>query len=156
MITTQYKRWKMSQAIEIVIKSHETIITLSSEQISMPIGDENLNGYVPQHSPITPYEAEIAIEHIEDVIMPMVHQLPQHPFTAVCHDPRLRSLLIKHDSSNTISTEQLENKFHEVVNVINGAPIQSTNIPTDKNFILFLLIIREISHHWRLDHFVIS
>lgn len=146
----------MNQTIEIKIKSNETILTLSSGKISMPIGDESLNGYVPQHSPITPYEAEIAIEHIEDVIMPMVHQLPQHPFTAECHDPRLRFLLPNHDSSHTISTEQLEKKFNEVVNVINGAPIQSTNIPTDKKFILFLLIIREISHHWRLDHFVIS
>ena len=146
----------MNQTIEITVKSHETILTLSSGKISMPIGDESLNGYIPQHSPITPYEAEIAIEHIEDVIMPMVHQLPQHPFTAVCHDPRLRSLLIKHDSSSAISTEQLENKFNEVVNVINGAPIQSTNIPTDKKIILFLLIIREISHHWRLGHFVIA
>lgn len=146
----------MNQTVEIIINSNETILTLSSEQISIPIGDENLNGYVPQHSPITPYEAEIAIEHIEDVIMPMVHQLPQHPFTAICHDPRLRSLLPNHDSSHTISTEQSENKFNEVVNVINGAPIHSTNIPTDKKFILFLLIIREISHHWRLDHFVIS
>lgn len=144
----------MSQTIAITVKSHETILTLSSGQISMPIGDENLNGYVPQHSPITPYEAEIAIEHIEDVIMPIIHQLPPQPFTAICLDPRLQSLLT--DQPHTISTEQLENKFNEVVNVINGAPIQSTDIPTDKAFTLFLLIIREISHHWRLDHFVIS
>lgn len=146
----------MSQTVEITVKSHETIITLPSGQISMPIGDENLNGYIPQHSPITPYEAEIAIEHIEDVIMPMIHQLPPQPFTAICFDSRLQSLLPNTSQFHTISTEMLENKFNEVVNVINGAPIQSTNIPTDQKFTLFLLIIREISHHWRLDLFVIS
>lgn len=88
--------------------------------------------------------------------MPIIHQLPSQPFTAICLDPRLQSLLPDHSQSHTISTEQLENKFNEIVNVINGAPIQSTNIPTDQKFTLFLLIIREISHHWRLDHFVIS
>ncbi|WP_077929104.1 hypothetical protein [Wohlfahrtiimonas populi] len=146
----------MSQSIEITIQSHETILTLSSGKIAIPIGDENLNGYTPQHSPITPYEAEIAIEHIEDVIMPIIHQLPSQPFTAICLDPRLQSLLPDYPQSHTMSTELLENKFNEIINVINGAPIQSTNIPTDQKFTLFLLIIREISHHWRLDHFVIS
>lgn len=146
----------MNQTIEITVKSHETILALSSGKISMPIGDENLNGYTPQHSPITLYETEIAIEHIEDVIMPIIHQLPAQPFTAICLDPRLQSLLPDYPQSHTISTEQLESKFNEIVNVINGAPIQSTNIPTDQKFTLFLLIIREISHHWRLDHFIIS
>lgn len=146
----------MSQTIEITVKSHETILTLSSGKISMPIGYENLNGYIPQHSPITPYETEIAIEHIEDVIMPIIHKLPHQPFTVICLDPRLQSLLPDYPQSHTISTEQLESKFNEIVNVINGVPIQSTNIPTDQKFTLFLLIIREISHHWRLDHFVIS
>ena len=126
----------MSQSITITVKSHETIITLPSGQISIPLGDENLNGYIPQHSPITAYEAEMAIEHIEDVIMPIIHQLPPQLFTAICLDPRLQSLL-PDDQTKIITTEQLENKFNEVVNVINGAPIQSTNCKPIKNLRCF-------------------
>ncbi|MDR5687044.1 hypothetical protein [Morganella morganii] len=36
------------------------------------------------------------------------------------------------------------------MNVISGSPVSSTSLPSDKQFTAFLLIIREITHHWGL------
>lgn len=38
--------------------------------VRLPLGDSVIDGFVFQHSPVTAYEAEVAIEHIENRIIP--------------------------------------------------------------------------------------
>lgn len=42
----------------------------------LPLGDSVIDGFVFQHSPVTAYEAEVAIEHIENRIIPARAALP--------------------------------------------------------------------------------
>ena len=44
--------------------------------VRLPLGDSVIDGLVFQHSPVTAYEAEVAIEHIENRIIPARAALP--------------------------------------------------------------------------------
>ena len=98
---------------------------------------------------MTAYEAEVAIEHIENRIIPARAALPAGDLILHCPDPRLNYLLTG-DDAGFLSTEETERAFNEIVNVISGSPVSSTSLPSDKQFTAFLLIIREITHHWGL------
>lgn len=142
----------MENHIQLDIKAHETLISYLSNNISLPIGFKNLSGFEFQHSPITPYEAEIAIEHIENAIIPARKRLPQGQLILFCHDDKLHLLLENsHTQGTFLATSLIESVFNELVNVINGSPANATTLPTNKEFSAFLLIIREITHHWNLD-----
>ncbi|MGG4662034.1 hypothetical protein [Providencia vermicola] len=141
----------MENHIQLDIKDSETLLSYLSTKISLPIGIKNFNGFSFQHSPITAYEAEVAIEHIENAIIPVKRQLPEGEICLCCHNIKLGLLLEKTNTCNNfLTTEKIESAFNELVNVINGSPIHSTNLPHDSEFSAFLLIIRELTHHWNL------
>ncbi|WP_353242509.1 hypothetical protein [Providencia sp.] len=142
----------MKNHIQLEIKDSETTLSYLSTKISLPIGIKNFNGYKFQHSPITAYEAEMAIEHIENAIIPAKKQLPDGEILLSSNN-KILGLLIenRHIDSEFITAPQIEDAFNELVNVINGSPIHSTQLPTNSEFSAFLLIIREITHHWSLN-----
>lgn len=150
----------MSENIYLEIKSHTTVIHYSSTEIILALGDCEMDNFAFKHSPATPYEVEIAIEHIENVIMPARKQLPA---ILVCHcdDERLKQTAnaipneIKSEN-NILSRQQIEIAFNQLVNVINGSPVSSTKIPSDNQFCAFLLIIREILHHWGIEKIILE
>lgn len=129
--------------LTLQITATETRIFSAEADVRLPLGDSVIDGFVFQHSPVTAYEAEVAIEHIENRIIP-ARDLILH-----CPDPRLNYLLTG-DDAGFLSTEETERAFNEIVNVISGSPVSSTSLPSDKQFTAFLLIIREITHHWGL------
>lgn len=131
------------------ITATETRIFSAGADVRLPLGDSVIDGFVFQHSPVTAYEAEVAIEHIENRIIPARAALPAEDLILHCPDPRLNYLLTG-DDAGFLSTEEIERGFNEIVNVISGSPVSSTSLPSDKQFTAFLLIIREITHHWGL------
>ncbi|WP_275075373.1 hypothetical protein [Providencia rettgeri] len=142
----------MKNHIQLDIKDNEATLSYLSHKIILPIGIKNFNGFKFQHSPITAYEAEMAIEHIENAIIPVKKQLPEGKILLFSNDEKL-GLLIENRrfDGEFITTLQIEDAFNELVNVINGSPIHSTQLPTNSEFSAFLLIIREITHHWGLN-----
>lgn len=144
----------MTEYIDLEIIGNKTILISQAEKVLLPIGTEIINGYIFKHSPITPYEAEIAIEHIENLIIPARYKFPSQNLYVSCSDNRLK--VLAKNNNNFITTEQIETSFNEIVNVINGSPANTTTLPVDKSFTLFLLIIREISHHWGLSEIIIN
>lgn len=147
----------MTTYIQLTIKNDLSILTCQSDDITLPIGMININGYSLQHSPITSYEAEMAIEHIEDTIIPARKLFPTGHISLSCTNKELKQLLMDNDNLRQfISTSQIESAFNELVNVINGSPSNSTTLPLDKSFSAFLLIIREITHHWGLEGITIK
>ena len=102
----------------------------------LPLGDSVIDGLVFQHSPVTAYEAEVAIEHIENRIIPARAALPAGDLILHCPDPRLNYLLTG-DDAGFLSTEEIERAFNEIVNVISGSPVSSTSLPSDKQFTAF-------------------
>ncbi len=141
----------MKNHIQLDIQDNEAILSYLSDKIILPIGIKNFNGFTFQHAPITAYEAEMAIEHIENAIIPIKKQLPTGEILLFSHDKKLNLLIeSRHINGNFITTSQIEDAFNELVDVINGSPIHSTQLPTNSEFSAFLLIIREITHHWSL------
>lgn len=135
------------------ITATETRIFSAGADVRLPLGDSVIDGFIFQHSPVTAYEAEVAIEHIENRIIPARAALPAGDLILHCPDPRLNYLLTG-DDAGFLSTEEIERGFNEIVNVISGSPVSSTSLPSDKQFTAFLLIIREITHHWGLTGLV--
>ncbi|EPL9569605.1 hypothetical protein MMK73_001670 [Providencia rettgeri] len=142
----------MKNHIQLNIKDNEATLSYLSHKIILPIGIKNFNGFKFQHSPITAYEAEMAIEHIENAIITGKKQLPDGEIL-LSNNNKMLGLLIenRHVDGEFITTPQIEDAFNELVNVINGSPIHSTQLPTNSEFSAFLLIIREITHHWSLN-----
>lgn len=135
--------------LTLQITATETRIFSAEADVRLPLGDSVIDGFVFQHSPVTAYEAEVAIEHIENRIIPARAALPAEDLILHCPDPRLNYLLTG-DDAGFLSTEEIERGFNEIVNVISGSPVSSTSLPSDTQFTAFLLIIREITHHWGL------
>ncbi|HCT8189118.1 TPA: hypothetical protein OT922_001801 [Morganella morganii] len=135
--------------LTLQITATETRIFSAEADVRLPLGDSVIDGFVFQHSPVTAYEAEVAIEHIENRIIPVRAALPAGELILHCPDLRLNYLL-SGDKTDFLSTEEIERGFNEIVNVISGSPVSSTSLPSDKQFTAFLLIIREITHHWGL------
>lgn len=142
----------MMNNILLDIQPHESKLMYLSNIVVLPIGTNSLNGFSFQHSPITPYEAEIAIEHIENIIIPARKQFSLDEIMLSSRDQKLSILWNAVGKiENFLTTEQIESAFNQLINVINGSPIHSTQLPTDKSFSAFLLILREITHHWGLS-----
>lgn len=135
------------------ITATETRIFSAGADVRLPLGDSVIDGFIFQHSPVTAYEAEVAIEHIENRIIPARAALPAGDLILHCPDPRLNYLLTG-DDAGFLFTGEIERAFNEIVNVISGSPVSSTSLPSDKQFTAFLLIIREITHHWGLTGLV--
>ncbi|ROJ29934.1 hypothetical protein [Morganella morganii] len=135
------------------ITATETRIFSAGADVRLPLGDSVIDGFIFQHSPVTAYEAEVAIEHIENRIIPARAALPAGDLILYCPDPRLNYLLTG-DDAGFLFTGEIERAFNEIVNVISGSPVSSTSLPSDKQFTAFLLIIREITHHWGLTGLV--
>lgn len=135
--------------LTLQIAATETRIFSAEADVRLPLGDSVIDGFVFRHSPVTAYEAEVAIEHIENRIIPARALLPAGELILHCPDPRLNYLLTGNEA-DFLSTEEIERAFNEIVNVISGSPVSSTSLPSDKQFTAFLLIIREITHHWGL------
>lgn len=140
--------------IKLSIAENETILAFQSTVISLPIGTSNIDGYRLKNSPVTPYEAEMAIEHIENIIIPARKKIPFEEITISCSDEPLNNILA--GKASFLPTSQIESAFNELANVINGSPSNSTSLPLDKSFTAFLLIIREITHHWGVDGITIE
>lgn len=141
--------------LTLQITATETRIFSAEADVRLPLGDSVIDGFVFQHSPVTAYEAEVAIEHIENRIIPARAALPAEDLILHCPDPRLNYLLTG-DDAGFLSTEEIERGFNEIVNVISGSPVSSTSLPSDKQFTAFLLIIREITHHWGLTGLILG
>lgn len=135
--------------LTLQITATETRIFSAGADVRLPLGDSAIDGFIFQHSPVTAYEAEVAIEHIENRIIPARAALPAGDLILHCPDPRLNYLLTG-DDAGFLFTGEIERAFNEIVNVISGSPVSSTSLPSDKQFTAFLLIIREITHHWGL------
>lgn len=139
--------------IQLEIKDHETILSSKyNGVIVLPIGLKSLNGFEFKHSPITPYEAELAIEHIENIIIPARKHFTADKISVSCSDHNLYIVQGNElKAGSLITTSNIESVFNELVNIINGSPAHLSSIPTNSLFSAFLLIIREITHHWMLD-----
>lgn len=117
------------------------------------IGTQALGDGPFRNGPPTPLEMEHAIEHVENALMPLVHELPGHAARWTSHDNaswQLHALLKRPAGAPAeLSIEAVEDVFNQLVAVSLGRPAGSDGLPTQADFVAHVLILREAMHHLR-------
>ncbi|GKX54542.1 hypothetical protein SOASR030_06540 [Leminorella grimontii] len=140
---------------KLLINDEETIVKMPDSEIRMPIGAKRLSHFQLQHEPALAAELELGIEIVEDVIMPerkkLAGEIALTTDSAVIR--RIPTLTaINSTRENYVSVEQVEDVFNQLADIVNGSPALRKAIPYDAEFTATLLIVRELLHHWNVDH----
>lgn len=125
-------------------------VHFSQPDISLPMGSLSIAQQFFHHDIPSPYEVEMAIAAIEDNIQatPQLHQIaPEFD----CYDIYLQQIAQVTGAGKIISQSEIEKLFNRVADVISGSPKHEGEFPDDKYFISYLLIIRELSHHLKIQ-----
>jgi hypothetical protein len=125
----------------------------------LPIGTHQLGAGPFGHTPPTPLELEHAIEAVENVVMPLAKVLPAGTalHTADAHGHTLAALARPGGSATTtVSIDDVERVFNQLVAVSEGRPTASSELPPDPAFAAWALILREFMHHLRIGALTIN
>lgn len=133
----------------------EEHIRFTQPTLSLAIGYRTLAQQCFNHTPPTPYEVEMAIATVEDHIEAMT-ELQQVASNQVCADAFLHDIARMAGSEQALSQLELERLFNRMADVVSGSPMREGEFPDDKNFFSYLLIVRELSHHLRIQHIALA
>lgn len=101
------------------------------------------------HQPPAAGELEEAIARIEDGLMPMVRQLPRGA-ELVTAEPAIRAVAEAAGLSGgeiRLETSTVEDLFNQLADIAWGMPAGRYGLPTDRDFVAVLLVLRELLHH---------
>ncbi|WP_300000282.1 hypothetical protein [uncultured Cedecea sp.] len=128
----------------------EQTVQFSEPAISLPTGYLSIAQTFFHRDIPSSYEVEMAIATFEDHLQatPQLHHIAPE-FT--CHDDYLKQIMKITGVENEISQTEIERVFNRVADVVSGSPKRDGEFPEDKNFISYLLIIRELSHHLNIE-----
>lgn len=124
-------------------------VHLDNQEIAaFPLGQSQLLS-VLKSSPPTPYELEVGIELLENAFMPLLSQLESESgfvatgagFESLGHALHKSILMI----------DEVENCFVRLAEVSEGYPPVLEPLPTDSDFYMQILILREFMHHLKFD-----
>ncbi|MBP8173863.1 MAG: hypothetical protein KAY06_07650 [Aeromonadaceae bacterium] len=107
--------------------------------VCLPIGHSQLGSWQPQHSPLTPFDLELAIALVEDTLMPLAATMQKDL-------PLLVSAPALGDFPEQLPCELVEQRFGELAARAEGDPLA----PRGEQSIVYslsLLILREWMHH---------
>lgn len=125
-------------------------VHFSQPDISFAGGYAAISRQFFHHSMPSPYEVEMAIMTIEDLIQatPQLHHMASE---CNCADAYLKQISHIAGGNDVITQTQIEQVFNRVADIVSGSPKREGEFPDDKNFISYLLIIRELSHHLNIQ-----
>lgn len=125
-----------------------------SRRWMLPVGTQAVDGRGPlRHDPPTALEIERAIEQVEDVVMPLLRQLPPDT-TLHTGDAAARVLLDlarEHRAGrpDALSLDDVEQVFNALAALSQGRPLASSGWPPQPGLAAYLVILREVLHHLR-------
>lgn len=128
----------------------EQKIQFSQPDISLPVGYLTIARQFFKRDIPSPYEVEMAIATVEDHLQatPQLHHIaPEFD----CHDDYLAQVMRIAGVGEAITQSEIEQVFNRVADVVSGSPKRDGEFPEDKNFISYLLMIRELSHHLNIE-----
>lgn len=134
------------------------MIMFSPDALSVHVDNQVMDSFllgknqlteVLKSSPPSPYELEVAIEILENNFMPLVHKLPENGLLKVTGEgfSSLSSSLGK----TMLSLDEVEDCFRRLADVSEGYPPVLEPLPTDADFYMQILILREFMHHLKFD-----
>lgn len=120
--------------------------TFSLPAITLPLGYQRLARQSFRQKCPSAMDVETAIAHVEDCIqaMPELRQTRPH---AHCDDPWIIEIARVAGSQGVLTQAQIEHLFNRVADVVSGSPKHANEYPDDAEFISYLIILREFSHH---------
>ncbi|TWI08196.1 hypothetical protein [Aerolutibacter ruishenii] len=137
------------------IGEHQTSIQVDDgpgepDTVVLPLGALALARRHFHHQPPTATELELAIEAVEDALMPLVPRL-RGPGTLLTSDDESIALAAfagrPTHAAVELDLDTVERQFNRLADVANGRPASSEGLPPRATFAAHLLILRELMHH---------
>ncbi len=111
-----------------------------------------------RHTPPTPLDIEHAIEHTEDMVMPLAAKLPrteQLLLRGAGAALILQGVGAAPDAALRWSLEEVEDLFNRIAMVSEGRPMGQEALPISPDFYAAMVILRECLHHLRFSEVVL-
>lgn len=103
-----------------------------------------------KHEPAKAVEIEAAIADIEDQLMPIINNLPNHR-CLVTSEERFWNIAkvtgLDTDDNLQLDIDTVEKIFNRLADVAYGMPASRLNVPENRKFAAFVLFLRELMHH---------
>ena len=125
----------------------------------MALGYASLARQWMRHTPPTPLDIEHAIEHTEDVVMPLAAKLAhtdQLQLRGLGAALILEGVGAEPDATLRRSLEQVEDLFNRIAMVSEGRPSSHEDLPTSPEFYAAMVILRECLHHLRFSEVLVQ
>jgi len=119
--------------------------------VVLTVGYHSLASRCFRHTSPSPYELEMAIAHIEDALQaePLLRHLSTDYANA---DPYLHVIAQLAGAEETLSQQHIESVFNRVADVVSGSPKRPGEYPDEADFVSYLTLVREISHHLNIQN----
>ena len=127
-------------------------------QYPMSLGNASLARQRLRHTPPTPLEIEHAIEHTEDVVMPLAAKVlgtVEFAVRGVGAALFLQAVGAAPNATLRWSLDEVEDLFNRIVMVSEGRPSAQEALPTTPEFYAAMVILRESLHHLRFSGVVL-
>ena len=125
-------------------------IRFTAPPVALPVGYHSLSKRYFHHNIPSPGEVEMAINVIEDAIQ-ATPLLRTTAGSFNCADHFLKEIASVAGESARLTQQNIEQVFNRVADVAAGSPRQPGEFPADPEFICYLLIVRELSHHLNIQ-----
>lgn len=130
----------------------------NSATYELALGSDPLVREYFRHGQLSPVSAEALIQVIEDTIAPLSTQLPAKSFL-VSDDAVYRTLagvlnVVERGGQRVIHREAVENAFEELAMAIEKG--RSTALPSAPDFLVALIVLRELMHHLDFERLVVD
>lgn len=123
------------------------------------LGLDTLAARYLKHEPPLPVEFERAIEHTEDVVMPLAtlfgdgQQLRLEVLGATLVAQAFRDSGLQ---QGVVTRDEIENLFNRLVSISEGRPPSLERLPIDRHFVAAVIVLREFMHHLGFDRVAIG
>ncbi len=115
---------------------------------TIPFGYQNASLRFFKHNPPNESEIEMAINDVEDHLMPLVQKIRPLNAQLVTFDAIAREIGAYAKAQPTsITVGEVEEIFLRLALIIGGRPSSTDVLPPDNGFIAYELLLREAMHH---------
>ncbi|WP_226569951.1 hypothetical protein [Mangrovibacter yixingensis] len=129
-------------------------IELSTPPLILALGYASLSNKFTQK----PYPSEQDVENAIMAVENCIHtekQLRNLAPNQVCSDAYIQSVALSTNSQKVLTQEKIECLFNDIADIIAGRPKRQGEFPDEPEFIAYVTILRELSHHLNIQTFLL-
>ena len=142
------------------IGENETVLTKKADgekTFTVAIGNTSTSAAYFSHIPPTDAEIEMAINDVEDKLMPLTAEFKTGSHQLISSDPIVREIGAHANmESGELSIREMENVFSRFAAIVSGRPASMDTLPLSSEFAAGLLILREVMHHLDFKSIIIK